>query len=229
MKRSTTSLLAGLNVLLVCLLAWLWIDPQGGLRGIHWQPPAAIKPDLGGGLSAAALGREDADVARFMAILDRPVFSPTRRPPPPPKAVGAAQVDPLATIHLYGLFTGSEGGGVIVRVEGKTRRVKVSEAIGEWNLKEVRAGEVVFSRGAETRVVPLVQAKQAAGPAVPQPATGWPAWRMPVPMAPAPSAVPVPGAAVGVPGTPGAAASTSAPGAATSKPSANPFVIGGSR
>lgn len=229
MKRSTTSLLAGLNVLLVSLLAWLWIDPQGGLRGIHWQPPEAIKPDLGGGLSAAALGREDTDVARFMAILDRPVFSPTRRPPPPPKAAAAAQADPLATIHLYGLFTGSEGGGVIVKVEGKTRRVKVSESIGDWNLKEVRAGEVVFSRGAETRVVPLVQAKQAAGSAIPRPAVAAPMLpmgpgTMPVPAAP--TSVPVPAAATRSPTAAPAQPPAAAPGAKPASPT-NPFVIGG--
>ena len=51
----------------------------------------------------------------------------------------AARADPLDAIHLYGLFGGSGGGGVIVQVEGKTRRVKVSEAIGDWNLKEIRA------------------------------------------------------------------------------------------
>jgi len=229
-KRNSTALLAALNVLLVCLLAWLWIDPRGGLREVHWQPPAAIRPDLGG--ASGTIPRDDADVARFMVILDRPVFSPTRRPPPA-KNAASARADPLDAIHLYGSFSGSEGGGVIVRVDGKTRRVKVSEAIGDWNLKEIRSGEVIFARGAETRAVPLVQAKQAAGAPLPAPPAR-PMLSTPVPL-PAPAGVPVtpasvpsPAAAVGAPRPP-AATPGPTPAPAGSKPSASPFVIGGSR
>lgn len=216
MRRNTTLLLAGLNVLLVGLLAWLWIDPHGGLRAVHWQPPAAIRPDLGT-VSAAVAARDDADVSRFMAILDRPVFSTTRRPPPPKTQV-AARADPLDSIHLYGVFSGSEGGGLLVRVEGKTRRVKVSESIGDWNLKEIRGSEVVFVRGTESRVVPLVQAKQAAGAPVPRPA-----FSAPVPAA-APPALASPAAATPPPGTP-----KPAPAAGAAAKPAPRFVIGGSQ
>jgi hypothetical protein len=248
MKRSATTLLVGLNVLLVCLLAWLWIDPQGGLRGVHWQPPAPIRPELGA-LSATAIGREDADVARFMAILDRPVFTPGRRPPPPPKAAAPVVADPLEGVHLYGLFSGPEGGGIIVKVDGKTRRVKLSEAVGEWSLKEIRAREVVFARGAETRVIPLVAARQAAAPAaaVPSAAGGQPTLpgtRLPPGFAPrgfprtgGPAAAPAPAAPPPVAATPDASPAqpaAPAPAPATAAPAAparqaNPFVIGGSR
>ena len=228
-----TPLLAGIDVLLVCLLAWLWIGPHGGLRGVQWQPPAAIKPELGT-VSQSMAARDDADVARFMVILDRPVFYTTRRPPPPKSLVGTG-ADPLDGIRLYGLFSGSGGGGVIVQVEGKTRRVKVSEAIGDWNLKEIRAQEVVFARAGETRVVPLVQAKQAAGAAVPPPAFAAPVMPaaagggMPSPAAPA-----VPVLPTGSPASPPAQPPVAAPSAPGAKPAAtatpkSPFVIGGTR
>lgn len=234
MRRGITPLLAGIDVLLVCLLAWLWIGPHGGLRGVQWQPPAAIKPELGT-VSQSMAARDDADVARFMVILDRPVFSTTRRPPPP-KSLAAARADPLDAIHLYGLISGSGGGGsVIVKVEGKTRRLKVSEAIGDWNLKEIRAQEVVFARGGETRVVPLVQAKQAAGAAVLPPAFA-------APVMPAAAGRGLPSAAVpavpvlptGSPASPPAQPPVAAPSAPGAKPAAtatpkSPFVIGGSR
>ncbi len=234
MKRGTTALLVGLDVLLACLLAWLWIDPHGGLRGVHWQPPAAIRPELGT-VSQSMAARDDADVARFMVILDRPVFSTTRRPPPPPKPVVVAPPDPLNTIRLYGLFSGTGGGGVIAQVEGKTRRVKVSEAIGDWHLKEIRAQEVVFARGGETRVVPLVQAKQAAGAAVPPPVFAAPV--MPAAAGgglPFPSAPAVPVLPTGAPASPPAQPPVAAPSAPGAKPAAtatpkSPFVIGGSR
>lgn len=228
-----TTLLVGLDALLVCLLAWLWIDPHGGLRGVQWQPPAAIRPELGT-VSPAMAARDDADVARFMVILDRPIFSTTRRPPPP-KALAATRADPLDAIRLYGLFSGSGGGGVIVQVEGKTRRVKVSEAIGDWSLKEIRAREVVFARGGETRVVPLVQAKQAAGAAVPPPAFAAPVIpagaRAGLPLPAASAAVPAP--LIASPASPPAQPPVAAPSVPEAKPATtvkpkSPFVIGGS-
>jgi hypothetical protein len=119
---------------------------------------------------------------------------------------------------------------VIVRVEGKTRRVKLSEAVGEWNLKEIRGREAVFSRGDETRVVPLVQAKQAEGAALPRPAFAAPVVPTATPVVPTappvvapppapPKTAPAPGAALGTP-----AAQPSAPAKPTSR-----FVIGGSQ
>ncbi len=231
-----TALLVGLDVLLVCLLAWLWIDPHGGLRGVHWQPPAAIRPELGA-VSPAMAAREDTDVARFMVILDRPIFSTTRRPPPA-KAAVAARADPLDAIHIYGLFSGSGGGGAIIKIEGKTRRVKVSEAVGDWALKEIRGSEAVFSRGSERRVIPLVQAKQGAGTAMLPPAFGAPmvppGARAGVPGLPfpaAPTIVPTPPA--GSPALPPTQPPAAAPGAQGGKPAAtlkpkSPFVVGGS-
>lgn len=232
MTRGVTFLLVFLNFVLAALLGWLWITPAGAVRGIHWQPPAAIRPDLGT-LSGAVVQRDDADTSRFMAIIDRPVFSATRRPPPPPpppKVVVPVPPDPLNTIHLYGVFGGEGGGGVIARIDGKTRRVRVSEPVGQWTLKEIKPGAVVFTKGAESRVVPIVQAKQVAGAPVPPPAFGAPVWPQ------APSA-PDPGASAAPPGTPASSASPAAPQQPApavqqqprgSAPS-SPFVIGGSR
>ena len=221
MNRSVTFVLLFLATLFAGLLVWLWVGPNGTLRGIHWQPPAAIKPDLGS-LSSTSIGHDDAAVSRFMAILDRPVFSPTRRPPPPPpppKVVVPVRPDPLDSIHLYGLFSGAGGGGVIARVEGKTRRIKLSEAVGDWSLKEVRSREVVFGKGGETRVVQLLQSSQAAGAAAPRPAFAAPVWPS---AAPAAAPAPVP-----------AAVTQQQPAGAAAKPAgstpANPFAIGGSR
>lgn len=250
MKRNLTSILVAVNVLLVGLLAWLWIDPHGGLRGVHWEPPAAIRPDLGSPF-LASIGREEADGGRFVAVLDRPLFYPGRRPAPVAKSGSGARSDPLDSIHLFGLFSGSEGGGAIVQVEGKTRRLKVSEALGDWTLKEVRPREVVFARGGENRVVPLVQAKQ--GGATPAAAAagaraGGSMPSFPFPMQ-APSGVPsftpqgsLPTAAPpridsgpggpGVPGGPGGpSGNAAAPAPSNAKPGApsNPFVTGGSR
>jgi type II secretory pathway component PulC len=186
-------------------LAWQWVDANGQLRDVHWQRPAAIKPNFGQpnlGLTTA----EQFDAGRFMAILDRPLFSPTRRPPPPPKPVVVPQPDPLDTVHLFGIFSGADGGGIIIRVDGRTRRVKIGESVGDWRLKEIRGRDAIFSRGSETRSTTLFQAKQLSG-------------GMPAPAAP-------PAAASA--NTPSAATQTPPPQAATRPPSSG-FVIGGSR
>lgn len=231
MTRGVTRTLMFAATLIAGLLVWLWIGPAGTLRGTHWQPPAAVRPDLGS-LSAASIQGADADVSRFMAILDRPVFSPTRRPPPPPpppKVVAPVRPDPLDTIHLYGLFSGAGGGGVIARVDGKTRRIKVSETVGDWSLKEIKAREVVFAKGGESRVVPLVQATQAAGAAPPRPAFS-------APVVPGAAAAPVPvpaPAAAGLQRPAAPPATQQQSGGSPAKPGgpapSNPFVIGGSR
>ena len=228
MTRGVTLILMFVSTLLAGLLVWLWVGPNGALRGVHWRPPAAVRPDLGG-LSAASIRMEDADISRFMSILDRPVFSPTRRPPPPPpppKVVAPVRPDPLDTIHLYGLFSGAGGGGVIARVEGKTRRVKVSETVGDWSLKEIRPREVVFAKGGENRVVPLMQATQAAGAAAPRPAFS-------APVFPGAAVAPAPVPAAAASPRPAPPQSAQQPAGAAAKPGApapaNPFVIGGSR
>lgn len=246
MTRRVTAFLIGANALLVCLLAWLWIDPAGGVRGVHWLPPAPIKPELGS-LSSNAVAREDAEVGRYMAMLDRPLFYPGRRPAPVAKGPAGARTDPLDSLHIFGLFGGSEGGGALVRVEGKTRRLKLSEALGEWTLKEIRPREAVFARGVESRTVPLVQAKGSGGTVaaggLPRPAMGAPTfqppfnlqslhgWQGPVPSPMAQGVPPAPAPAVVTPAP--APASGNAPGASPSNakpaPSSNPFVTGATR
>ena len=234
MNRGLTVFLLALSTLLAGLLVWLWVGPSGALRGVHWQPPSAVRPDLGS-LSTTSIQRDDADASRFMAILDRPVFSPTRRPPPPPpppKVAVPVRPDPLDGIHLYGLFSGGGVGGVIARVEGKTRRIKVSEPVGDWSLKEIRPRDVVFAKGGgETRVVPLMQASQAAGAAAPRPAFAAPVWPG---AASAPAAAPAPAAAAAPRPAPAPApAPQQAPAGGAGRPGSgapsSPFVIGGSR
>jgi hypothetical protein len=227
MNRGLTLALLLLSTLLAGLLVWLWVGPDGTLRGIHWRPPAAVRPDLGS-LSAMSIRGDDADVGRFLAILDRPVFSPTRRPPPPPpppKAAVPVRADPLDSIHLYGLFSGAGGGGVIARVEGKTLRVKLSESVGDWSLKEIRPRDVVFAKGGETRVVPLVQASQAAGGAAARPAFAAPVWPGNAPVV-APAPAPAAAAAQQPPAQQQPAGGAAKAGGAAAS---NPFVIGGSR
>ena len=90
MKRSALAILVGLNVLLLGAIAWVWVTPSGTLRNMHWQSPEPVKLDLLSMLPALP-GPGQADTSQFLRMLDRPLFSATRRPPPPPPAPAGQQ------------------------------------------------------------------------------------------------------------------------------------------
>jgi ribosomal protein L12E/L44/L45/RPP1/RPP2 len=186
MKQYGLRLAVALNAALLALLIWLWIDPQGEMRNVAWSAPAPVAPELGEPAVNLPVVKS-LDTGVFMATLDRPLFSPSRRPVP--KVVEAAkavpEVDPFVGIHLYGLYTAEEGkGGILARVEGKVRRIGSGETLAGWTIKEVRDREVVFVRDGEERNIKLAIAR----PGTPPPAAAKPqtaAAAAPAPAAPA--------------------------------------------
>lgn len=163
MKRYVIQFLVAANAVLALALLWMWVDARGALRNSHWTPPAAIKPDFSGAASALARSGNDG-VNQFFATLDRPLFSPSRRPPPPVVVAVPPPPDPLANVQLYGVYAGPGGGGIIARVEGKMRRAGIQEKIGEWTIQRIADRDVTFVRGGETRVIRLVRQKGPAAP-----------------------------------------------------------------
>ena len=166
-------------LLLVCALsvgtASLWVDTNGQWRHLVWIAPAAIAPGLQppASLTPAAASNPP---PLYTSVLDRPVFAPDRRPPPPPAPPAPPPPpDPLADIKLYGVFSGDVA-GVIARVEGKMRRVKINDTLGEWTLKQVDDRTVTFTKGDEKRELKLAYAPLGAPAAAPagRPAAGQP-------------------------------------------------------
>ena len=158
MKRYALNLLLLLNATLALVLAWMWFAPDGSLRNAHWTAPpprtanySAMLPPLPGIASA--------DTSQFIAMLDRPLFSSSRRPPPPPPlpppAQAQAPVDNLSTARLSGLFFGDGVGGIIINIAGKHRRVRLNEGVDGWLLKSIQERSVTFARGGESRTLPL--------------------------------------------------------------------------
>ena len=149
MKRFLIPSLLGVNVALVAGLAWLWVTPQGELREVRWTPPAPIKPVLAG----SPIPPWSADLGSFMAALDRPLFSATRKPPAKPEPPIAVVADTLNEVRVLGLYSNGTDGGAIVRAEGKVRRVRPGDTLGGWTIKEVRPAELVLARGDERRAL----------------------------------------------------------------------------
>lgn len=152
------------NLALAAGLAYLWLDEQGRPRDLSWKPPAPLVPDTQAHAMANAVGSPP-DMVAFAQVLERPLFSPTRRPPPPPKPPAPPPPpDPLANVHIYGIFVGEEEGtgGMLASIGGKVRRVTTADDVSGWKIKAFKEREVTLARGDETRVLRLVQARPSA-------------------------------------------------------------------
>lgn len=172
MRRYALHVLLLLNLALIGILAWLWVTPAGALRNVHWSPPAPHSADYAS-MVPALPGVSNAGRGQFMAMLDRPLFSMTRRPPPPPPPPAPpAPVDTLSTARLFGVFEGGGIGGVILNIGGKNRRVRLNEVVDGWTVKAIQGRDVTFSSNGATRVLQLPRAalKAYTGLAVPIPA-----------------------------------------------------------
>lgn len=168
MKRYLGVLLVALNAALVLVLAWLWFKPNGELKNSHWQEPrgqkAAIE-DL-----VPAIGKPEAmDQKQFLAMLDRPLFSATRRPPPPPPPPPVQAPPPppdyLAGAVLSGVYMTEDGksGGVIIKFQGKDKSLPLQGVLDGWTLSSVAANRVYFTRGGETKEITLQKGKLQTG------------------------------------------------------------------
>ena len=172
MSLAPVRLLLLLTALLAGALAWLWFDQAGGLRNVGWVAPAPLKPELGK-LSSTPPNAVGSNPTQYLAMLERPLFAPDRRPPPPPAPPAAPPPpDPLANIQISGIFSGASP-GIIAQVDGKLRRVKVNDAIGPWTLKSIEGRNVTFAQGSESRQLRLLYSRlgppvvQAAAPNAP--------------------------------------------------------------
>lgn len=158
-------LLVAINVALLVMLGRLWVAPDGRLHGVDWHAPAPLPPAIDAGPRLPDVG---ADLTRFVATLERPLFVPSRRMPPPPAASAPVVVAEVAPdVKVLGLYGSAEaGGGMIARIDGQVRRVKIGAGVGRWVLKAVRPGEAVLALGDTEQVYPL-QRVLAPGPDAP--------------------------------------------------------------
>ena len=171
MKRNALALLVVLNLLLLGAIAWIWITPGGELRNMHWQPPSPVKVDLHA-LLPSLPGPGQSDTSQFLRMLERPLFSVTRRPPPPPppppKVESPEPVNWFAQAKLTGVYEGQAGGGIIIFYEGKDRRVALNGYLDGWKLQSVSGAQASFEKSGQTRVVPLQRAALATYSGLPQ-------------------------------------------------------------
>lgn len=228
MKASPVAVLAGLCALLAAALAWLWVTPHGQLRdAVRWREPVGLTADyaaMGPGLPPIG----EPDLRRFMMLLDRPLFSMTRRPPEPLPVAPPAEAAPdrLTKARLRAIIDGPDaGGGIILEVEGKSHRIQKRSVFEGWTLESLNteARTATMTRRGQTRVLTLQRGQLSAGAARPRAGSA----RVPQPRAVAPAPVPTTRAATRTSEVPAAAKATEAPPPAGAGPA--PPTFGGTR
>jgi hypothetical protein len=87
---------------------------------------------------------------RFSATRERPLFSPTRRPPPAPPAPVVSPPSPPAPpkIALLGTVMDAGEARALVKLEGtdKMLRLRIGDNIGGWKVTEIETRTLVVSR-----------------------------------------------------------------------------------
>ena len=99
---------------------------------------------------------------RFRAMAERPLFSPTRRPPPAPATpldVPALPVlpPPAPNLTLSGVITGGGGGVALVRrpQDAAPIHVALGGTVDGWTVAEIRPRAIVLRRDARSVTVDL--------------------------------------------------------------------------
>ncbi len=140
-----------------------WLAPTlmlgicGGLAWFIYQqlmaPPPVPVPVAGG--QAASLPDLPAEpsfamapAAIFSAILERPIFSPTRRPPPEGTAT-IESADPELDVTLVGIIISAEERIALVKPKDGSRFVRLSEgdSLQGWILESIEPDRITFQRG----------------------------------------------------------------------------------
>jgi len=108
---------------------------------------AARDPALPAGALANPLAAFSLD--RLSATRERPLFSPSRRPPVPPPAPVAAALPPPPPpqLTLFGIVMDAEDARAIVKMgtANEIRRVRMGDDIGGWKVAQIEQRQLVLS------------------------------------------------------------------------------------
>jgi hypothetical protein len=166
----TRNLLA-LCVTVVAAIAALWFTSDK-----VWTPPES-RPIDSSLFDVPAIDYKHVAGEALAEISARPIFSATRRPPPPePVAEAENEPDPFANVKVLGLFGSGGEGGVILQIDGRSKRVRHGEKLGSWVLRGVNGMSAQFTGPGGTQK--NVEMRYLAQPAsAPPPSDGVPQGR----------------------------------------------------
>ena len=160
--------------------ASIWTNPVATVVQVTAAPPAPVGPAPERSLSDNPLWAMP--LAQFPVTRDRPIFSPSRRPPPP--AVGPAALPKVVAISkpreperpqltLVGTIASDEEGfGIFMDQSTKAvLRLKVGEDFQGWKLRSVQGRETALEKDQQvvTLVLPQPGVGQVTGEVAPPP------------------------------------------------------------
>ena len=137
-------------------------------RAPEMPEPAGLALESGGASSDQAINipkmpkYAPPPIERFAMALDRPLFSPDRRPAKDePAAPGVVESQAL-TATLQGILFASSGSVAMLAAVGETTTVRVlqGEVFLSWRLLEIHPDNVVFEKGGETVTLELIYKTQ---------------------------------------------------------------------
>lgn len=165
-----TRLLVGVAILAVPYLAWTsFAETPAPAAGAVAPPPEGHLPQPDQEPAQEALIQRLPPLERFAEMVERPLFSPTRRPEPlgtvAPSDDGSADPVPVATgpdepgIRFVGTV-GQSGSmtAVVIRADGgEALRLATGDRIEGWEVAEVTTSELVLRREERRLVLTILQ------------------------------------------------------------------------
>lgn len=149
--------LAAMTALLAALTVWPWLPQSAAYdaQAVPAKPPPA----------AAALGLPP--LASFAAVVDRPLFTPSRRASAADKGMAGGATF-AGRYRLLGLLTAGDQRRALLAEGPRIIELKEGDTIEGWSISRIEQDRLVLSSGAGEAVLTLRQA--AAGPADGKPA-----------------------------------------------------------
>jgi general secretion pathway protein N len=102
---------------------------------------------------------------RLSATRERPLFSPSRRPPAPPPAVPPAPPAPPAPpdVALLAVVMDGEEARAVIRTGPKIMRVQIGDDIDGWKVGQIEARQLVLSLNDRTAKFAMFTGHRANG------------------------------------------------------------------
>lgn len=165
-----TLLCGGTCLLLAALLAWMLALPPKPIPDVA---ALAARTNIN---TANASAQTPTPLQAYDEISRRPLFTPTRRPLPPPAIKATPTVQPAkpppSLVLLGTIITDSERIAFVRLAEQPHgQAIRVDETIGDWKVTEIRADTVVLKSGALTHAIISQTGNAAPPPSRPMPSS----------------------------------------------------------
>ena len=124
-----------------------------------------LSPPTAGELPYAAI--KFPPLARYSTVIERPLFSSSRRPAPvdntSARADGALELRHLVLTGVLMVGPGEQLAILLDRTRSEQLRVRKGGDVSGWSLAEVRADGVTLRKGSAMHVIPLYEEKGSSG------------------------------------------------------------------